>query len=458
MNKKLEPNDVVVDCTPDVDLRICHIQQHSRSLQILVHPKLLFFAILTITVVIGFIMPTVAFTGCYDDKLKVILQKLFTIFCKVLDNVVAQLPDDVVIDILLRLPADRVADCRRVCRRWRSLTSSDYFIKLHLDRSAPLIFVQATDLTDSRGTGKLAFYILYQASNRRNKIKKLRLRPEIKMSQGDTEVVDSCHGLLLFRDAFARWRYYVFNPLTQELLVLDGPNEGASCAFFYDPSANELKILYLCIGFQFFIYSLGGRSWRKIKSPPSGSPPQYDTPLAICNGALHWITSCGRAAEEDIPPCTSGITIFGMDTEDFSTLPHPGDECNSRVNHRNMRLLVVDEHLSFCNVYRGYTVIDIWLLEDYASWAWVRKWCLRPILDGPRPLESECYSFSRRLEVVHFQNGELWLDCGERGLVLYHLDQNTFKKLGRPPTSYQHRCIPYTKSLVPLHRAALPQD
>lgn len=78
MNKKLEPNDVVVDCTPDVDLRICHIQQHSRSLQILVHPKLLFFAILTITVVIGFIMPTVAFTGCYDGMKKI---NFFCVFC-----------------------------------------------------------------------------------------------------------------------------------------------------------------------------------------------------------------------------------------------------------------------------------------------------------------------------------------------------------------------------------------
>ena len=78
MNKKLEPNDVVVDRPAAFDQCVYHIRQHLRSLQFFVHPKLLFFVILAITVLIGFIMPTVAFTGCCDGMKKI---NFFCVFC-----------------------------------------------------------------------------------------------------------------------------------------------------------------------------------------------------------------------------------------------------------------------------------------------------------------------------------------------------------------------------------------
>ena len=78
MNKKLELDDIVVDCPVAFDQCVYHIRQHLRSLQFFVHPKLLFFVILAITVLIGFIMPTVAFTGCCDGMKKI---NFFCVFC-----------------------------------------------------------------------------------------------------------------------------------------------------------------------------------------------------------------------------------------------------------------------------------------------------------------------------------------------------------------------------------------
>lgn len=55
------------------------------------------------------------------------------------------LPDEVIVNILSRLPADGVLKCRRVCRCWRNLTSTRYFADLHLQRSTPAIYGHVYD-------------------------------------------------------------------------------------------------------------------------------------------------------------------------------------------------------------------------------------------------------------------------------------------------------------------------
>ena len=39
---------------------------------------------------------------------------------------------------------------------------------------------------------------------------------------------------------------------------------------------------------------------------------------------LHWMVDYDYKNETDIPPCKNSIMLFNMETEEFSTLPHPG--------------------------------------------------------------------------------------------------------------------------------------
>ncbi|KQK20395.1 hypothetical protein BRADI_1g54256v3, partial [Brachypodium distachyon] len=50
-----------------------------------------------------------------------------------------QLPEDVIHDILLRVPAKPLRRLRAVCRSWRSLTSTSSFIAAHTARHGPLV-------------------------------------------------------------------------------------------------------------------------------------------------------------------------------------------------------------------------------------------------------------------------------------------------------------------------------
>ncbi len=45
------------------------------------------------------------------------------------------LPDDLLDEILLRLPARSILRCRAVCKAWRSRTSHPYFLRAHAARS-----------------------------------------------------------------------------------------------------------------------------------------------------------------------------------------------------------------------------------------------------------------------------------------------------------------------------------
>uniref|UniRef100_I1NWY7 F-box domain-containing protein n=1 Tax=Oryza glaberrima TaxID=4538 RepID=I1NWY7_ORYGL len=59
----------------------------------------------------------------------------------------AAMNDDVVAEILLRLPAKSVLRCRAVCRSWRRITTADYFVAAH-SRRRPLQLLGYTGPND----------------------------------------------------------------------------------------------------------------------------------------------------------------------------------------------------------------------------------------------------------------------------------------------------------------------
>uniref|UniRef100_A0A7C9EHW6 F-box domain-containing protein n=1 Tax=Opuntia streptacantha TaxID=393608 RepID=A0A7C9EHW6_OPUST len=50
----------------------------------------------------------------------------------------SNLPEEIIIDVLSRLPAKSVGRCRCVSKPWRALLSRPKFIRAHLDRSRNL--------------------------------------------------------------------------------------------------------------------------------------------------------------------------------------------------------------------------------------------------------------------------------------------------------------------------------
>ncbi|GJS91160.1 F-box associated domain containing protein [Tanacetum coccineum] len=50
-------------------------------------------------------------------------------------------PENIIADILSRLPVKKVIHCKSVCKNWRELVSDSYFVNVHLSRSPASVMI-----------------------------------------------------------------------------------------------------------------------------------------------------------------------------------------------------------------------------------------------------------------------------------------------------------------------------
>ncbi|CAI9103415.1 OLC1v1001885C1 [Oldenlandia corymbosa var. corymbosa] len=380
-------------------------------------------------------------------------------------------PDDVLIDILSRLPAESLLRCQKVSRHWRTLTSvtSASFVRLWLQRTSPVICMSVNGYGWLREVGNSFFVYDHHSTSKALKIKRLRLGKASSALEKDVYLASSCGGFLLFN---GRKRCYFLNPLTGEHVGMYCPVPGFTCGFYYHSRISKFKVLYAqtfsddcCVVRHYYTYTLGEDDWKRIvKEPPSWpyAPVLHKSTPAVCNGFLHWV-AFQAPGWRDPADCSRAILLFRMDSEEFFTLAHPGYKCPNIEDHETMNLLVKDEQLALCNVNQYLGVIDIWILEDYTNCCWDLKWRLDLCLaEKPVFVEKRCYT---SVKLVHIHNGELWLDCKERGIFVYDIERNMVTRLGGPPwspisalslSSYNaHECIPFAKSHLRLPKSML---
>ncbi|XP_058191708.1 putative F-box protein At3g23260 [Rhododendron vialii] len=162
------------------------------------------------------------------------------------------LPEDILIDILSRLPGDYVLECRRVCKQWLALTLTPNFIELHLKRATPVLFVPW--LFD--------MFIFDERARAKKMIKKISAELMHLESPHTPHLYGSCNGLLVFRERFPRRLYFVWNPLRGERVTIRPlVHESMVCGFFFHPLTKDYRLLFMYLDgmdFKFFLYSLGG--------------------------------------------------------------------------------------------------------------------------------------------------------------------------------------------------------
>ncbi|KAM7478443.1 hypothetical protein LguiA_026656 [Lonicera macranthoides] len=360
------------------------------------------------------------------------------------------LSDDITIDILSRLPADCVLECRKVCRKWCALTSSPYFAKLHLKRATttpPSLFLHWLDASIpslSKKHGELNFFVYDEVGQKANSEK--RIITKVLSSSGKemyhygAKVIGSCDGLIMFLATCRSATAFVFNPVTQELITLPCPFKlNTPSGIYFHPLTREYKLL-LCahkersLPQDYYTYSLKSKVWKDLNYSSSCSTTGHP-PAILLNGPLHWLVYrydiTGNNNDNDIlnHPCKYAIMVFGTKTEDFRVLPHPGDACKHRyTEHNNMYL-------------------------DYANWGWARRYKINLDWDVKHfPFNSTSYK-PESIKVLGIHNGEILIYWESRGLFSYNLEQNTVGKVvinvEGCETPNPHASV-YTKSLISL--------
>ncbi|KAL6200619.1 hypothetical protein ACLB2K_030400 [Fragaria x ananassa] len=231
------------------------------------------------------------------------------------------LPQEVITNILLRLPAKSLVVCTSVCKSWRSMIKDSSFISAHLSRTI--------DFNDHHDTHLLLLHRFYTIWS--EKVSVHGLKQEVYSLHNDNNdfsdcceigfqspiadrgseffrVVGVCNGLVCLADDFERYgeNFLLWNPSIRKLVSLPKPGNLALLfrllehGFAFDVVTNDYKVVRVVedqYGWEdeetenrifVEVYSLAAGSWssRRIVDPHwsvLGHLPQ-----AFVNGALHW--------------------------------------------------------------------------------------------------------------------------------------------------------------------------
>ncbi|KAI8558426.1 hypothetical protein RHMOL_Rhmol04G0092300 [Rhododendron molle] len=248
------------------------------------------------------------------------------------------IPDELLIEILARLPVASLLRFQSVCKSWYSLITNPGFVTKHLIQS----------IADGKRNGDKLLVRLYDI----NKARYLLLNDDDKFGGEYLEfefpfkipvayfrVVGRCNGLLCVAgDYFTdKAQIMIWNPSTRKSVTLPmapKPQGPHMCVYGFGshPTTHEyevIRIQYEIIEMGEYefklppkveIYTRGTRSWRGISSAvPSYRIVNYMWCQAFVDGAVHWVAyeTCVGGGVRNL------IMLFNMASETFCEFKLP---------------------------------------------------------------------------------------------------------------------------------------
>ncbi|CAN6242209.1 unnamed protein product [Urochloa humidicola] len=285
----------------------------------------------------------------------------------------AGLTDDLIVDILSRLPVKSLCRCKCVSPHWRDLISEPDH-RRRLPQTLAGFF--CSDWSDGREVWRFA------------NLGEARRPPLINTpfsfmpGYEDVAVVDACNGLLLCRPPKGSphlSRYVVCNPATKSWVVV--PNLGS-----HGDAAEDVKPFVARLGFdpaisahfhvfQFAensdgtvagveIYSSEAGAWSYKESLWNNQTQLFDnSPSVFLNGLLHFST------------IQSEVVAVDVEGELWWVLPAPEDidEVDDRAEWDPGFLGRYQGHLCYMTLCYYERDLSVWVLEDYGADEWVLK-------------------------------------------------------------------------------------
>ena len=276
------------------------------------------------------------------------------------DDLLPNLPQEMMSEILGRLPIRSIITCMCVCKTWRHLIEVG---ELYTRKPAIAFAHEREGYTICDAAFKPHLGIWLPSSH------------TLHAASGCTILLDSANGLLFVWDTCGEVPV-VCNPMTREYAMLP-PMRGCSGIFGFGMSkiSGQYKILYGDIYSSWHVYTLGREgSWRRMEvvAPRTcgiGSAP-------FLNGNLHWLAS---DLEGNLL-----LSRFNLETELFTSFPLPIPHLHERLIDK-YELHVLDGKLWLCDISDNLYVI--WKMNDYGDTnSWIREYTLPDIYGLVSPL------------------------------------------------------------------------
>lgn len=322
-------------------------------------------------------------------------------------------PDEIIHQILAKLPMKSLFRAKCVCKLWYGLVSDKYFIHMYNELSIrnPMVLIEVTDSSKFRSS-------LICVDN-------LRGVSEFSLDfvKDRVKVRASCNGLLCCSSIPDKGVYYVCNPMTKEYKLLPRSRERPVTRFHPDGEAtlvglacNLLTQKYNVVlagyhrtfghrpdkKFICLVYDSEWNKWRKFLSMQDDQFTHMNKNQVVhINGSLHWMTeSC------------SGLLVLDLNYDIWRKMTLP-DEVSCGTGNR-VYLLESDGYLSVIKISEAW--MSIWVLKDYESEEWcmvdrVSLRCIRDMVPGIFPIsQTGQYIFlaTHKQVLVYQRNSRVW--------------------------------------------------
>ncbi|KAK9086242.1 hypothetical protein Syun_028636 [Stephania yunnanensis] len=325
-------------------------------------------------------------------------------------------PEEVVLQILARLPVKPLFRFKSVCKVWYRLVSDKYFVQLYNNVSVdnPMVLVELL-----RSFNVQPSYICVDRMRGVSEFSLDFLKDRVKVKA-------SCNGLLCCASIPDKGIYYVCNPMTRDYRLLPRTRERPMTRFHPDNEATLVGLAYdLCNqkfkvvlagfyrpfgrrpldSFICLVYDSDSNAWtRSLSSQTEEFTHMNRNQVVYANGLLHWLTySCLY------------ILALDLNSLEWRKIPLPNKMVDG-AGHR-LHLLELEGSVSVIQISDAW--MTMWVLEDLEGEKWreadrVSLKCIRGMVPSVFPIS---------------QNSEFIFLATQRQILVYHRRSRVWKEM-----------------------------
>ncbi|PHT45407.1 hypothetical protein CQW23_14565 [Capsicum baccatum] len=277
------------------------------------------------------------------------------------------LPEEIILDILIRLPVQSLLRFKCASKFWKTLISDPHFKVKHCNHAKNYKKILISRRLPEVG---ISYYSCSLSSSSAQPLQKLGCPSNHKPC--GYVILCCCDGFSLL---WYRAGYLLWNPSTNESVEL--PNHefpGETCSTYglgFDLINNEYKILkvdYDSSGPRTHtkIFALKSGSWRNIDNHPRGFHNRVcpQDSLAFVRDAFHWICMDNL---DNLSPYF--MISFNISSEVYGEISLPEGICNilNDVRYARCAVSVLDGMLcAYCTCREGgMGTFKLWVMKDY---------------------------------------------------------------------------------------------
>lgn len=385
------------------------------------------------------------------------------------------LPDDVIVNIIMRLPTKSICCIRCASKTFSGIVDSPLFVTLHMSRllnfginpvgdvvEVPQLMLYSRPWT----TGYSEIHLQSLKYNGEYDLKKIDHNLHIsKLLFNAVYNVDTVFcNLFFFKRALPYGGpYFLIDPLRGEVLKIPAKESGSRRYKFprdwygmgFDDTTNTHKLVCVTTSINYPVVSqviaLGQSSsscsWREIQAVP---PCELSERKVCAYGDMHWLVEEGGCTDNNNGGGISHIISFDFKKEEFCWTCHPTLRVCDVLILKYCHLINFKGSMAIVDTSaRDY--VEIWVMKNYVKKEWSRdyKTNIQIFVQHPYVLQKyTCGEWNKGIFFVQ-DNGNA---VHYRPSVCYflNLQSNLMKRVKNAWSGYEKNIFNYSGSLISL--------